>query len=518
MKYLFYSVVGCLGSLFAQVPTAAQDLFFVQGSGRVFVQSNAQATVEGGVNLQNGSVLSNQGTITIKEIGAAGVTNWIDGTVIPYFHGDGTVVFNGLGGHTATSPNIFGKIDINAAGHVNLGSQINTNLLYLVNGRVNTTVSYRMAVLTTSELAVQPAPSNANYTNSWINGTLRRFLAPASVNQYQFPVGDIAKPNLAVLTNLTAQPLNNLSYVDARFGSKPGTDVNLSAYEISQYYVSVNNGGVWHLAPDVNPTAGRYDLLLYFNGFTGLENNQFGSLRRPVASSDAAQWQVPTGSVLPPNNTAGRLVINGYVRRNNIGIFGQYGIGLLSTPLPDVSIDLTANRLNKNEVKLVWETRQESTVSGFELERRYDREAHFSVTGFVPSRMLNGTVSGLQTYMFTDANPYQGVSYYRVKALSRSGQAVFTQIKAVKGWGDAAVTVTVFPNPNIGQFSIRLQADNQTYDAFLSDLNGKLVRRFRLNGTTTHTVTDLSAGTYLLKVADVFGPGQSFVEKIIVTR
>ena len=102
--------------------------------------------------------------------------------------------------------------------------------------------------------------------------------------------------------------------------------------------------------------------------------------------------------------------------------------------------------------------------------------------------------------------------------MSRSGQAVFTQIKAVKGWGDATVTVTVFPNPSIGQFSIRLQADNQTYDAFLTDLNGKLVRRFRLNGTTTHTVTDLSAGTYLLKVADVFGPGQSFVEKIIVTR
>lgn len=508
----------CLAALVAWLPAAAQDLFFVQGSGRVFVQSNAQATVEGGVNLQNGSVLSNQGTITIKEIGAAGATNWTDGTVVPYFHGNGTLIFNGLGGHTATSPNTFGKIDINAAGHVNLGSHINTNLLYLVNGRVNTTVSYRMAVLTTSELAVEPAPSNTNYTNSWINGTLRRYLAPASVNQYHFPVGDVAKPNLAVLTNLSAQPLNNVSYLDAAFGPKPGTDVNLSVYEISQYYVAVNNGGVWYLLPDAAPSAGRFDLLLYFNGFTGLENNQFGSIRRPIASSDAAQWQVPAGSALPPNNSAGRLVANGYVRRNNIGNFGQYGIALLSTPLPDLSMELTARRLSRNEVKLVWETRQESNVSGFELERRHDRDAQFRTAAFVPSQVVNGAVSVAQTYSFTDPNSHNGVSYYRVKALSRSGQAVYTQIKAVKGWGDGAVTVTVFPNPAIGQFSIRLQAGNETYDAFLTDLNGKLVRRFRLNGTTTHIVTDLSAGTYLLKVADVFGPGQSFLEKIVVTR
>ena len=137
---------------------AQTTIVTVQGSGKVYVQSNANAYVHGGLLFQNGSLLSNTGTVTVKEIGASGASNWTDQTATPYFHGSGTVIFNGVGGHTATSPNTFGKIHVNASGHLTHGSDLNTNNLLLDNGRVNTTSSYKMIVLTTPELASDNPP------------------------------------------------------------------------------------------------------------------------------------------------------------------------------------------------------------------------------------------------------------------------------------------------------------------------------------------------------------------------
>ncbi len=193
----------------------AQNIVTVQGSGKVYVQANANAYVHGGLLFQNGSALSNSGTITVKEIGNAGASNWTDESSTPYFHGNGTVVFNGTGGHTAASPNTFGKIHVNTSGHLTQGSDLNTNTILLDNGRVNTTSSYKMIVLTTPANAADNSANNSGFANSWVDGMLRRYIAPATVNQYVFPLGNTTRSNIAMLDALTAQPVNNVNYVDA---------------------------------------------------------------------------------------------------------------------------------------------------------------------------------------------------------------------------------------------------------------------------------------------------------------
>ena len=67
---------------------------------------------------------------------------------------------------------------------------------------------------------------------------------------------------------------------------------------------------------------------IYFNGFTGLADNQFGILRRPAASSDAADWMVPAGSALEPLSGAGRKLSGRICQRINISDFSQWGIGM----------------------------------------------------------------------------------------------------------------------------------------------------------------------------------------------
>lgn len=513
----FFSLAIC--SLIISLPFSmqAQDVIKVQSGASITVQNGADIVVLGGINLDNGSSLVNNGSITLKQNGASGAANWTDNSNTGYNHGAGKVVFNGNGGHNITSPNSFERIEVDASGHLTLGSNIQSNKWYLTNGKVNTS-SFAAIAFASTALAVEADAANTNFTNSWFNGNLRRYINPALVNQYIFPIGDAVRANRAVMDNLTANPLNNLTYIDASFGPKPGNDVGLVAAENGQGYISVNNGGVWYLTPDATPGSGTYDLQLYFNGFTGLIDNSFGILRRPNASSNAADWSAPAGSNLPANNNPGRLVSSGFARRNAIGSFSQFGIANLSVPLPVTLLSFDARRQTKLSVMVNWETVTEINNKGFEVERRLDGEAGFTRIGFTPTRAIAGNSNSRIDYSYADANGFAGVSYYRLKQVDIDNRFTYTHIKAVKGMGETQVSVMLYPNPNYGQFTIRLDGVNRAYDAVITDMGGKTVRQLRLTNSGAVNITGLSAGTYIIRIPDVFGEGQAFTEKVLVVK
>ncbi len=506
------------GICLAVTSLPAQDVMKVQNGAVITVQSGAELLLQGGMSLDDGSSLVNNGTIRIRQNGASGAANWTDNTVSAYNYGTGTVIFNGNGGHQLFSRNTFARIDMDAAGLVTLGTDIIAVKWYLNNGKVNTTASFKAIVTGTSQQAVEAGAANTDFANSWFNGTIRRYLTPASVNNYTFPVGDAVKVNRAVMDNLMTSPLNNLSYIDASFGPKPGTDAGLIAYENGQGYVAVNNGGVWYLTPDLTPTSGAYDLRLYFNGFTGLNDNMFAIIRRPNASSNAADWVVPAGSSLPANNQPGRIVSSGYARRNTISGFSQFGLGTFSTPLPVTLLSFDARRLTRMKVHVKWQTVTEIQNAGFDVERRLEGEPGFTRIGFAPSKAPGGNSSERIDYEYTDANGYAGVSYYRLKQVDLDNHFVFTHIKAVKGNGDTQVSVLLYPNPNFGQFTIRVDGVTRTFDAMITDMGGKVVKRLRLSNSNNITITGLSAGTYMIRIPDVFGTGEAFAEKVLVVK
>lgn len=505
-------------AIFINSSLQAQGILKVQNGAVITVQSGVQMVLQGGVTLENGSTLSNAGTITVKQNGVSGAADWVDNTVTAYNYGTGKIVFNGSGGHLLNSKNTFERIDVDASGHITLGSDINVNKWYLINGKINTTASYKAIALSNTQMAVEADAANTNFANSWINGNLRRYILTSSVNNYVFPVGDASKANRAVLDNLTSDPLNNLSYIDASFGPKPGNDAGLVATENGQAYISVNPGGVWYLTPDVLPSSGKYDALLYFNGFTGLVDNSFAILKRPNASSNAADWVSPSGSTLPATNQPGRILSSGYARRNGISSFSQFGIGQFGSPLPVTLLNFDARRLTKVKVEVKWQTLTEINNSGFDVERRLDGELVFGKIGFAPSKAPDGNSSSTLDYNFTDANGFSGISYYRLKQVDKDGRFTYTHIKAVKGMGETQVSVLLYPNPNYGQFTIRLDGVKKAFDAIITDEAGKLLRQLKLVNTNNVSISGLSAGTYIIHIPDVFGPGESFSEKVMVIR
>lgn len=295
----------------------------------------------------------------------------------------------------------------------------------LTEGVVNTG-SFTAITTSTLQQAVEAGPANTNFTNSWINGRLRRYVNPATVNSYIFPVGNATRPNVAELNNLTAAPLNNIIYIDAFFGPKAGTDAGLMVTEQGSVYIGVHDGGVWHLIPDAAPTGGRYQLKLYTNGFTGLENNQFTILRRSEGASSGADWGVPAGSTVNANGGAGRMAADGYALRNNLGSFSEFGIGLLAAALPVTLTHFMVRRTATHTVQVNWQTQTEQNNQGFEVECRTEPESQFTLKGFVRSKAANGNSTLPLDYVFTDANAYTGISYYRLKQLDLDGRAHYS--------------------------------------------------------------------------------------------
>src|SRR4030095_3133379 len=196
------------------------------------------------------------------------------------------------------------------------------------------TTNFVVVLVNTAASSLENDITNTGYINSWINGNLKRSIA-TNASSYDFPVGNSERSNLLKFINNNITGTTSLT---SSFIPKAGTDAGLNVTENGNVYTVVNNGGVWKLIPNTAATGGNYALHLYFNGFTGLLDNRFGILRRPDASTSAADWVVPTGSFVEALNGTGRKVSDGFARRYNISDFSQLGIGQFDLPVPcDIS-------------------------------------------------------------------------------------------------------------------------------------------------------------------------------------
>jgi hypothetical protein len=472
---------------------SAQDLLKVTHGSLISLQSGAVFFINGGVNLDDGSLISNAGTITIQKT-ASGSADFTDNTNSPYNYGGGKFLFSGTGVQTIKSLNQFERIDVSNTGLI-LASNIKANEWYLKSGVVNTGAFMAMAT-SGAATAVQADPSNSNYNVSWINGTLQRFISPATVNSYMFPLGNATTTNIAEMDNPAASPLTGVNSITASFGPKQGNDNGLNAKEAGVAYSIVNDGGVWYLTPDAKPTGGVYNLKLYFNNFSGLTDNSFGILDRPDASSDGSDWIVPAGSSLPAAGTPGRTVNGGYARRNNISTFSQFGIGMSVTPLPLDLLSFTALKKDKTVV-LQWETTNEVNTSHFEIYRT-DQFSQMLYLGRVTAA---GNSPSVLDYSFTDNNPLNGLNFYQLKMVDIDNRFQMSHVVEVD-FEDPA-SFMVYPNP-------------VTNNEFFVQHDGTKVnwlKLFSIDGKRVNCdIPDLGAGQIRVRLMSVLAKGTYIVQ------
>jgi hypothetical protein len=177
----------------------------------------------------------------------------------------------------------------------------------------------------------------------------------------------------------------------------------------------------------------------------------------------------------------------------------------IPTTLPVVLSSFSGNR-NGSVNYLFWTTASEVNSKGFELQRSADG-TNFTTLDFVNSKAINGNSAGTNQYTFTDAKPFAGTSYYRLKQMDKDGQFTLSSIVAVKGVRATNIQLAaVYPNPTTDKLTLSItspRADKLTL--LLSDITGRIVmnQTYQVvigDNNISLAVSNLSKGSYTIRI------------------
>jgi hypothetical protein len=121
-------------------------------------------------------------------------------------------------------------------------------------------------------------------------------------------------------------------------------------------------------------------------------------------------------------------------------------------PLPIELIYFSVATKDRQAI-LDWKTAAETNNFGFVIERSADAR-NWDILGFEPG---HGTTVLTQNYSFLDSRPLPGYNYYRLKQIDFDGHFEYSDIKNVLFQSSANQKLEIFPNPNIGNFTLSLQ-------------------------------------------------------------
>ena len=446
----------------------AQNKLVLKDDAKLTITNGASMTILGGVSGNGSGSIVNNGTLKLKNNTEANEADWIDQSSTGLLTGTGSVVFESSFAQDISGNTEFYILEIN-----NSGLQLPDNILrvqnklILKNGKIGD-MNDLVRISNSAASAVEAGSGNAEFLQSYILGSLERSVSK-NTDTYIFPVGGMNQSNLLHFVN---KNLMGVTQLTAQFSEpKLGTDAGLMVSEQGTFYNAVKSEGVWYLKPTGTGTGGAYDLLLYFNGFTNLFDNQFGILRRPDASTEAVDWIVPTGSILPDNGSPGRIVASGYARRNNLTTFSQFGIGITTVPLPLTL--LSFNGVKENDRHLLrWETIDEINTDHFIVER-----SSSSNSGFVPMTTVDakGALGRRSNYQVYDFTPFNGDNFYRLKMVDQD--ATFQYSGIIRLRTELSEKLTVYPNPVTGNLLQLSYSSPVKGNGMLqvTDMSGKLV-------------------------------------------
>jgi len=213
--------------------------------------------------------------------------------------------------------------------------------------------------------------------------------------------------------------------------------------------------------------------------------------------SDATIFSTANGLIF----SNGSILISG-INTNHIPAnstrFLTIGSADAGTPLPIELLSFNAV-MNHGVVDLNWVTATELRNDFFTVERSVD------LNSFETVATINGAgnSSVALNYSHVDENPYDGVSYYRLKQTDYNGDFEYNAIRSVN-MTPAATEFKVYPNPTSGLIIIEGLTDKKPniaiYNVWGENVSYLIKKR---TSNETRFSTDLSAlpnGIYLLKI------------------
>jgi hypothetical protein len=218
--------------------------------------------------------------------------------------------------------------------------------------------------------------------------------------------------------------------------------------------------------------------------------------------------------VCTPNDL---YILNNDLTLSHLGTFSVSGVGgdLTSCNYP-ISVlpvswqSVTATLQPNNNVLIAWSVDQQINSMEYTVEHSADGTT-WSDAGTVES---TGNSTSLQSYTFTDINPFSGKNYYRIRQTDLDGKTSFSVIKTVTA--ESHGQIAVWPNPAKDIINIQKQASAGAYNfnAEIFNQSGQKVSGNSIhNGTNTLNIGSLPAGYYIVHID--LSNGESYNQKLV---
>jgi len=394
-------------------------------TGTLFVSSGTTLFAGGDLTINAGATTEDQGTIQLDG-------NWTNNGT--FTAGTGNVIFSGGSPQTITKPGLESYYQLtinNTSTGVTLNDDVEvTNALTLTDGIVTTSTTNLLTV-------TNAATSTGGSAASFIDGPMRKIGSQAFV----FPLGDnVVWSRLGITAPTVATTEYTAQYFDAGH-----TDLTVIAP-----LVNVSNIEYWVLDQAINDD--DVSVTLYWEDSIRSKINNCVSTDLGVARYNGTDW-VDEGQLAI---TCG---VQGDVSSNVVANYSPFTLrskSAASNPLPIELLAFDAFLLDNQTVSLEWTTLVEINNDFYTVERSVNG-VDFEVLGTKPGA---GNSNALLNYSLLDEDPFQGISYYRLKQTDYDGSYTYSQIETINI--NALDVISLFPVPAIGSIQLVVFSSRET--------------------------------------------------------
>lgn len=203
-------------------------------------------------------------------------------------------------------------------------------------------------------------------------------------------------------------------------------------------------------------------------------------------------------TLLPANTTAFSSTTNVLAIEFEVSSFSHFIIVPKNEALLSLNIaKFDAQAEQNKQVRTIWEMQHDDDITHYIVEKTADGQ-HAEQAGEVVSRGMNTSVR----YQYVDMMPYNGVSYYRVKAYKVSGEVEATD------WKEVTITqannVILYPNPADKTLQINMTTSSNWATIRLIDVLGHEVQTLHWDAAQSSILTlstsHLENGVYTVQL------------------
>lgn len=479
-----------------EVPTCNDSVVIPAGTGNTATITSGKTGYAKHLTIETGSTIAMGSTGTLRICGDLNVNGSLDLS-------NGTVIFQGDTTQYITSSNT--TITLNDVSFNNSGV---TGVVLNNSIEIRNTVSFSDGyVYTDTDTLFLLNDDGGGSTilaysdSSYIIGKLNRAI-DRNTDDYTFPVGKTENNELMWLTikNGNLNGTENITCWFSDLERNNNNDINFTDQDIT--YMAMHPKGMWTVEPNEQPSSGKYEIRVNIEHFDGLEDNNFGVLKRPKGNN-ANSWNNGNGST-GPLGLLGRVLSGGFGSLKNLTSFSEFGVGTGGgSSLPIQLTSFTAEYLKEDgHVKLDWITEVEINNDYFIVQRSIDGYHYEDV-----AEVKGAGNSSVETYYTAyDQNPPTGLVYYRLKQYDFDGKYQYSDVVSVMVFHTAVNSVKVYPNPANSFVNIELATDSEQVNVMILDMNGNLVKMLNgeHGGGTFNSRIELEsympAGQYLVKI------------------